>query len=79
MWNISKLDSLLSRVLKDKIPGVNTSYLYFGMWRTFFGWYTPTNTTSCHPIDKFLSRFHTNREQAPSSAISSFFVLQCLA
>jgi jumonji domain-containing protein 2 len=35
-WNISQLDSLLSRVLKDKIPGVNTSYLYFGMWRTFF-------------------------------------------
>jgi len=40
MWNISKLDSLLSRVLKDKIPGVNTSYLYFGMWRTFFGWHS---------------------------------------
>lgn len=40
MWNISQLDSLLSRVLKDKIPGVNTSYLYFGMWRTFFGWHS---------------------------------------
>ena len=37
-WNLSSLDSLLTRGLKKRIPGVNTSYLYFGVWRSFFGW-----------------------------------------
>jgi [histone H3]-trimethyl-L-lysine9/36 demethylase len=42
-WNISCLDSLLSRTLIShniKIPGVNSAYLYFGMWRSFFAWHT---------------------------------------
>ena len=38
-WNMRHLDSLLTRVLEDRLPGVNTPYLYFGMWRSFFGWY----------------------------------------
>ena len=31
-WNLSKLKSLLKSVTK-KLPGVNTPYLYFGMWK----------------------------------------------
>ncbi|CAH8642903.1 unnamed protein product [Heterobilharzia americana] len=41
-WNISKLDSILSRVFKEEgvqIPGVNTPYLYYGMWRSTFPWH----------------------------------------
>lgn len=41
-WNISQLDSMLSRVLSSenvKIPGVNTPYLYYGMWRSTFSWH----------------------------------------
>ena len=42
-WNVSKLDSLLSRTLRRKgvtLDGVNSSYLYFGMWRSLFAWHT---------------------------------------
>ena len=42
-WDVSRLDSLLSRTLKRKgitLEGVNSSYLYFGMWRALFAWHT---------------------------------------
>ena len=42
-WDVSKLDSLLSRTLKKRgitLDGVNSSYLYFGMWRALFAWHT---------------------------------------
>ena len=42
-WDVSRLDSLLSRTLKRKgitLAGVNSSYLYFGMWRSLFAWHT---------------------------------------
>ena len=42
-WNINKLGSILDYVNKDygiKIEGVNTAYLYFGMWKTTFPWHT---------------------------------------
>ena len=42
-WDVSRLDSLLSRTLKKKgitLAGVNSSYLYFGMWRSLFAWHT---------------------------------------
>ncbi|CAG9809290.1 unnamed protein product [Chironomus riparius] len=42
-WNINKLDTILDYVGKDydiSIDGVNTAYLYFGMWKTTFGWHT---------------------------------------
>ncbi|CAH8569693.1 unnamed protein product [Schistosoma turkestanicum] len=42
IWNIAKLDSVLSRVFKEEgvqIPGVNTPYLYYGMWRSTFPWH----------------------------------------
>ncbi|KAI6657992.1 hypothetical protein LOD99_15707 [Oopsacas minuta] len=42
IWNISKLDSILQEIPREtgiKIPGVCTAYLYFGMWRSTFGWH----------------------------------------
>jgi jumonji domain-containing protein 2 len=42
-WNINKLNTILDFVGKDydvSIDGVNTAYLYFGMWKTTFGWHT---------------------------------------
>lgn len=41
-WNVAHLPSTLSRLLpsSDKgLPGVNTPYLYFGMWRATFAWH----------------------------------------
>lgn len=40
-WNVSNLPSALTRLLPRgmKIPGVNTPYLYFGMWRATFAWH----------------------------------------
>jgi len=39
VWNIRRLDSLLTDVLDDQIPGVNMPYLYFGMWKATFSWH----------------------------------------
>ncbi|CAG0887835.1 unnamed protein product [Cyprideis torosa] len=42
-WNISRLGSILDYIDEDyntKIEGVNTPYLYFGMWKTSFPWHT---------------------------------------
>jgi len=42
-WNIQRLGSCLDLINKDykvKIKGVNTAYLYFGMWKTTFAWHT---------------------------------------
>lgn len=42
-WNINKLGSILDYVNSDygiQIDGVNTAYLYFGMWKTTFAWHT---------------------------------------
>ncbi|KAF8759500.1 jmjN domain [Rhizoctonia solani] len=40
-WNVAHLPNLLERVMPhgEKIPGVNTPYLYFGMWRATFAWH----------------------------------------
>jgi len=41
-WNVAHLPSLLSRILPSSsngLPGVNTPYLYFGMWRATFAWH----------------------------------------
>ncbi|TAQ91132.1 hypothetical protein B7494_g576 [Chlorociboria aeruginascens] len=37
-WNLGKLDNLLD-VMGSKIPGVNTAYLYLGMWKATFAWH----------------------------------------
>ncbi|XP_035271450.1 lysine-specific demethylase 4B isoform X2 [Anguilla anguilla] len=42
-WNISRLNTLLDMVEQEcgiVIEGVNTPYLYFGMWKTTFAWHT---------------------------------------
>jgi hypothetical protein len=38
IWNLSNLPNLLN-VLGQKIPGVNTAYLYLGMWKATFAWH----------------------------------------
>lgn len=40
-WNVANLSSTLSRILPSAkgLPGVNTPYLYFGMWRATFAWH----------------------------------------
>ena len=37
-WNVAKLPSLLD-LIGQPIPGVNTAYLYLGMWRATFAWH----------------------------------------
>nr|XP_023685451.1 lysine-specific demethylase 4C-like isoform X2 [Paramormyrops kingsleyae] len=42
-WNIAHLNSILDVIEEDcgvSIQGVNTPYLYFGMWKTSFSWHT---------------------------------------
>ena len=42
-WNINRLGTILDTVAEEygiNIPGVNTAYLYFGMWKTTFAWHT---------------------------------------
>lgn len=39
VWNIARLESILSEELKYPIPGVNMPYLYFGMWKATFPWH----------------------------------------
>jgi len=38
MWNLNRLPNLLD-VLGTKVPGVNTAYLYLGMWKATFAWH----------------------------------------
>lgn len=43
IWNINRLGTILDRVSNEysvTIEGVNTAYLYFGMWKTSFCWHT---------------------------------------
>uniref|UniRef100_A0A672MHF7 [histone H3]-trimethyl-L-lysine(9) demethylase n=1 Tax=Sinocyclocheilus grahami TaxID=75366 RepID=A0A672MHF7_SINGR len=42
-WNIGRLNTILDLVERESgitIKGVNTSYLYFGMWKSTFAWHT---------------------------------------
>ncbi|XP_073491306.1 lysine-specific demethylase 4C isoform X2 [Aquarana catesbeiana] len=42
-WKISRLNTILDVVEEEcgiSIEGVNTPYLYFGMWKTTFAWHT---------------------------------------
>ncbi|EFE45183.1 hypothetical protein TRV_00056 [Trichophyton verrucosum HKI 0517] len=37
-WNVANLPNLLD-VLGQKVPGVNTAYVYLGMWKATFAWH----------------------------------------
>ena len=37
-WNVSSLPSILN-YLDEKVPGVNESYLYAGLWKASFAWH----------------------------------------
>lgn len=37
-WNVARLENLLD-VLGQSVPGVNTAYLYLGMWKASFAWH----------------------------------------
>ncbi|RFU33611.1 hypothetical protein B7463_g2750, partial [Scytalidium lignicola] len=37
-WNLGKLENILD-IMGSKIPGVNTAYLYLGMWKATFAWH----------------------------------------
>ncbi|XP_051996855.1 lysine-specific demethylase 4A-like isoform X2 [Xyrauchen texanus] len=42
-WNMAHLNSILDTVERESgitIKGVNTPYLYFGMWKSTFAWHT---------------------------------------
>jgi hypothetical protein len=38
LWNPNTLDNTLNK-LNVQVPGVNTPYLYFGMWKASFAWH----------------------------------------
>lgn len=42
LWNIGKLGTILDEIGADgtQVQGVNTAYLYFGMWKASFCWHT---------------------------------------
>ena len=43
IWNINNLGTILDTINEElgvRIEGVNTAYLYFGMWKTLFPWHT---------------------------------------
>jgi hypothetical protein len=42
-WNVAKLDNILCRIGKT-IPGVNSAYLYLGMWKATFSWHVEVFT-----------------------------------
>jgi hypothetical protein len=37
-WNVNNLDNVLNQI-GVTLPGVNTPYLYFGMWKATFPWH----------------------------------------
>jgi jumonji domain-containing protein 2 len=43
IWNVNNLGTILDDLETEygtKIEGVNTAYLYFGMWKATFAWHT---------------------------------------
>ena len=38
-WNLSSLPTMIKEKIKRKLPGINSPYLYMGMWRAMFPWH----------------------------------------
>lgn len=38
VWNLNRLDSILNSLDVD-MPGINSPYLYWGMWKSTFAWH----------------------------------------
>ena len=47
VWNVAKLDNMLRRIGKT-IPGVNSAYLYLGMWKATFSWHVEVISPHLH-------------------------------
>ena len=89
-WNIARLNTVLDVVEEEcgiSIEGVNTPYLYFGMWKTTFAWHTEDmdlysinylhfgEPKSCDPWDIVVEHEAGNGSQTDlcrEPAISSF-------
>lgn len=69
-WNIGHLNTLLDMVEQEcgiVIEGVNTPYLYFGMWKTTFAWHT-------EDMDLYsINYLHFG--QSKSWSVTEFFLL----
>lgn len=52
VWNVAKLDNMLCRIGKT-IPGVNSAYLYLGMWKATFSWHVEV-LSHLLPFSNFL-------------------------
>ncbi|KAK7027350.1 hypothetical protein VNI00_015313 [Paramarasmius palmivorus] len=78
-WNVAHLDSELSRLLPSEgLPGVNTPYLYWGMWRATFAWHV--EDMDLHSINyihfgapKFWYAVPQGRASALENAMRSYF------
>lgn len=81
-WNVGHLPSALSRLLpsSDKgLPGVNTPYLYFGMWRATFAWHVEDmDLFSINYIHFGAPKFWYAVPQGRASALEQTFRSWCL-
>lgn len=71
-WNINHLNTILDTVMDCGvcIPGVNTAYLYFGMWKTSFAWHT-------EDMDLYsINYLHFGAPKSWYLCIITFFILQ---
>lgn len=55
-WNPNTLDNTLNK-LNQTLPGVNSPYLYFGMWKATFAWHVEVgalkgNLNYCHLMQR---------------------------
>jgi len=82
-WNVGHLPSALSRLLpsSDKgLPGVNTPYLYFGMWRATFAWHVEDmDLFSINYIHFGAPKFWYAVPQGRASALEQTFKSSCLS
>ncbi|KAH8104448.1 hypothetical protein DFH11DRAFT_122040 [Phellopilus nigrolimitatus] len=87
-WNVGGLPSTLSRLLPvsaNGLPGINTPYLYFGMWHATFAWHVEDmDLFSINHIHfgapKFWNTIPKARSAQLENTLRSFFprdVAQC--